>query len=299
MSVWELYEHLRDILNQNGVESAQLEARELAANAAKVTTRDYTAWKQIEVTGSQKKTAGEMLVQRLRGKPVAYILGEWDFYGYTFRVTPDVLIPRSDTECLCDAAIRAARRLSKPKVLDMCCGSGCIGIALAKEVPDAEVTGMDISTKALEIARENAKRLGLDESRYHTMWGDVRRVGSFAGGYDILVCNPPYITASEMEQLDPGVKEYEPHLALYGGEDGLDFYRLISRRHLDRLNPGACVLVECGWKQARDVAALFTQGGLSDVTIEKDLTGIERIVRGNVPVSGLDSGSKEEANNGE
>lgn len=283
MTAWNLYESIRGILEQNGIESAQLEAWEIAAKAAEVDRRNAAVWKQAEVTPAQRKCAGEMLIQRLRGKPVAYIIGEWDFYGYTFHVTNDVLIPRSDTECLCDAAIREAKKRKNPKVLDMCCGSGCIGIALAKNVPQASVTGVDISDKALEVAQENAEWHGLDKSRYETQWGDVRRMNTFSGIYDILVCNPPYIAAAEMKQLDPGVSDFEPHLALYGGTDGLDFYRLLARRHPTRLNPGACVLVECGWKQARDVVSLFQIGGLVDIEIEKDLTGIQRVVRAYTP----------------
>lgn len=285
MTAWNLYESIRGILQQNGIESAQLEAWEIAAKAAEVDRRNAAVWRQTEVTPSQRKNAGEMLIQRLRGKPVAYIIGEWDFYGYTFHVTNDVLIPRSDTECLCDAAIREAKKRENPKVLDLCCGSGCIGIALAKNVPQASVVGVDISAKALEVARENAERHGLDKARYMTQWGDVRRMHNISGVYDILVCNPPYITAEEMEQLDPGVKEFEPHLALFGGEDGLDFYRILSKRYAGKLNPGACILVECGWKQARDIMALFHLGGLVEIGMEKDLAGIQRVVHAYVPAN--------------
>ena len=164
-----------------------------------------------------------MLIQRLRGKPVAYIIGEWSFYGYDFHVTSDVLIPRSDTECLCDAAIREAKKREHPQVLDLCCGSGCIGIVLAKEVPDAVVAGVDISAKALEIARGNAARHRLEENRYTARWGDVRRVSAIPGKYDILVCNPPYIPAEEMKQLDPGVRDVRaaPRAVRRRGRHGL------------------------------------------------------------------------------
>ena len=295
MTAWELYESIRKILQDNGIESAQLEAWEITAKAAEVSRKNAAMWRSTEVTPLQRKTAGEMLIQRLRGKPVAYIIGEWSFYGYDFHVTSDVLIPRSDTECLCDAAIREAKQREHPQVLDLCCGSGCIGIVIAKEVPDAVVAGVDISEKALEIARENAARHRLEKGRYTARWGDVRRMSTIPGKYDILVCNPPYITAEEMKQLDPGVSEFEPHLALFGGEDGMDFYRILARRYASCLNPGACILVECGWRQARDVMALFHIGGLTDIEIEKDLTGIERVVRARVP---LDSSSDKEHNHG-
>lgn len=284
MTVWQLYEHLRSILTENGLESAQLEAREIAAKAGEADRRNIAHWKEQEITGQQRRAAGEMLLQRLRGRPLAYILGEWDFYGYTFRVTPDVLIPRSDTETLCDFAIQEARKRKHPRVLDLCCGSGCIGIALAKEVLQATVVGIDLSEKALAVASENGRLHHLPSERYRALKGDIRLMGDIPGEYDLLVCNPPYITKEEMTQLDPGVKDFEPHLALFGGDDGLDFYRIIAGRYAERLAPGAAVLVECGWRQAREISAMFRMGGLDQVTIETDLTGIERVVRAVVPV---------------
>jgi release factor glutamine methyltransferase len=283
MTAWSLYESLRGVLEQNGIVSAQLEAWELAAKAVNLDRRNAAVWKQTEVTAEQKADAEALLAQRLQGKPIAYLIGEWDFYGYTFRVTSDVLIPRSDTECLCDAAVREAKRYVRPRVLDLCCGSGCIGIALAKTVPQASVVGVDISEQALCIARENAARHGLDSTHYTAQWGDARCMERLPGQYDILVCNPPYITAEEMRQLDPGVSEFEPHLALYGGEDGLDFYRILAERSAEKLTGGGCLLVECGWKQAADVAELFRHGDLIDVEMQKDLTGIPRIVCARTP----------------
>ncbi len=283
MTVWELCESMRSAMEEYGIEAAQLESQELTAKATGTDRKDVLRWKTIAVTTEQRRIAGEMLIQRLRGKPVAYIIGEWDFYGYTFSVTPDVLIPRSDTEILCHAAVEEIRTRSTPDVLDLCCGSGCIGIAIAMEAPAASVTAVDISTAALEVARENARRYQLNEQRYNALWGDVYRMGSFPGQYDVLVCNPPYITAKEMRELDSSVLDYEPELALYGGEDGLDFYRIIARRSVVCMRPGACILVECGWKQAQEVIALFRSGGLERIESVKDWNGIDRVVRAYVP----------------
>lgn len=288
MSVWELYEQIRRILEEKGVaESAQLEARELAAKATDSDRHNTVHWKETQVTPQQRRLAGELMVQRLKGKPVAYILGEWDFYGYTFRVTPDVLIPRSDTEVLCDAAVQYARTLEKPNILDLCCGSGCIGIAIANEVPNATVVGMDISDDALEVANSNAMIHSLEKPRYQTKWANVRQSGSVVGYYDIIVSNPPYITAREMDELDPGVKNYEPRLALYGGQDGLEFYRAIAvlcKRYMHHLKPGGRVLVECGWRQAAMVMRLFQMAGLERVESIRDFSGIERVVSAYAPL---------------
>ncbi len=283
MTVWELCECMRGAMDEYGIEASQLESQELTAKATGVNRRDVLRWKTIEVTAEQRKIAGEMLIQRLRGKPVAYIIGEWDFYGRTFLVTPDVLIPRSDTEVLCHVALKEIRKRENPKVLDLCCGSGCIGISLALEAPCALVTAVDVSMAALEVTRRNAARYALPKERYNAIWGDVYRLGSIPGRYDVVVCNPPYITAKEMQELDSSVRDYEPELALYGGEDGLDFYRIIARRSMVAMHPGGCILVECGWKQAKEVMALFHGGGLEHIETIRDLNGIDRVVRAYVP----------------
>ncbi len=299
MTIWELYEHMRTILEQSGIsEAAPLEARELTAFATGTDRRNTRDWKTVDVTGEQRRTAGEMMVQRLKGRPVAYILGEWDFYGYTFKVTPDVLIPRSDTEVLCDAAIQHAKRLKQPHILDLCCGSGCIGIAIANEVPQASVVGMDISEEALAVTRENAERYHLNKPRYDAKWANARQSGSVVGLYDMIVSNPPYITAQEMDELDPGVKHFEPSLALFGGEDGLDFYRSIAvlcKRYMHHLRPGGRVLVECGWKQASMVMSLFQMAGLERIETIKDFSGIDRVVSAYSPLESY----KEELEHGQ
>lgn len=283
MTVWELCESMRSAMDEYGIEASQLESQELTAKATGADRRDVLRWKSMDVTASQRRTAGEMLIQRLRGKPVAYIIGEWDFYGHTFLVTPDVLIPRSDTEVLCHAALEEIKKRKNPKVMDLCCGSGCIGISIALEAPNASVTAVDVSMAALGVARQNAERYKLTKERYNAIWGDAYRLGGVSGRYDVLVCNPPYITAKEMRELDGSVRDYEPELALYGGEDGMDFYRIISRRGITTMRPGGCVLVECGWKQAREVATLFYSGGLEHIETIPDLNGIDRVVRAYVP----------------
>lgn len=265
-------------LLQADVESADLEARELTAYVAGLDARRTADWRAQMLTAEQEAHVQALLARRLAGEPVAYLIGEWDFYGNTFAVTPDVLIPRADTEWLCDAAVHHAKNYTAPHILDLCCGSGCIGISLALAVLDARVTAADCSAAALAVTIRNADRYGLRPPRFEAMQADALQSGSIAGVFDLVVSNPPYITAEEMAQLDPSVDAYEPHLALFGGEDGLDFYRAMARQQAFCLAPGGQILVECGWKQGQQVAALFAASGWKNVEVRRDLAGIQRIV---------------------
>ena len=195
------------------------------------------------------------------GKPEAYILGEWDFYDLTLEITPDVLIPRPETEILAELAIKRA----SGRALDLCCGSGCIGLAVAKHCPEVQVVLADISPKALKVTERNANEF----SNVTVVQADVFKPNEL-GQFDMIVCNPPYVTDAEYEELDSSVKDYEPEIALRGGSDGMDFYRAIAK-YWD----APMILLEVGWKQARDVAGMFKG---REVEILKDYSGIERIV---------------------
>lgn len=279
MTALEHYHAVRAQLEHAGIEAAALEARELCAKAFALDRRSLRGWNEIVPEKRLCSVLKQLCARRAAQEPLAYLLGEWDFYGMTFEVTPDVLIPRSDTEWLCDAARTEARKMRFPHILDLCCGSGCIGIALAKQLPQAEVTGMDISHAALEITQKNAERHAV--SNYRAVYGDARTADG-QDMYDLIVSNPPYITAQEMRELDKSVREYEPHLALYGGEDGLDFYRDMIRTWKPHLNPGGRLMFECGWKQGEAVAELMRAHGYIDVEIRCDLSGIGRIICGRI-----------------
>lgn len=283
VSAWDCFRRLRAQLAALGVEQADLEARELTACAAGLDARDTCGWHARALSGAEEQAAERLLTRRACGEPLAYVLGEWDFYGNRFRVTPDVLIPRGDTEWLCDAAVQAARALGAPRVLDLCCGSGCIGISLALAVPGARVVAVDCSEEALAVTRANAALHGLSGERLAAVRGDARAPDSIDGVFDLVVTNPPYITAREMRELDHSVDAYEPHLALFGGEDGLDFYRAMAERPAFRLAPGGQLFAECGWKQGEAVAALFRAAGWRGVRVQCDLAGVPRIVRAVCP----------------
>ena len=204
------------------------------------------------------------MIRLAAGEPMAYVMGEWEFYGLNLIVTPDVLIPRDDTVALAETAINQALFLEeKPRILDLCTGSGCIGLAIASRVKDAKVTLADYSREALAIAKKNVTS--------HKMTGRVSCVHvdalaeppAFLGQFDMIVSNPPYITKREMEELDRSVVDYEPHMALFGGEDGLDFYRAIAKNYRKCLKPGGYLCFEFGDTQADDVCHILTANGFT------------------------------------
>lgn len=255
----------------------ELEARELVSC---VLGSDCRRLPQMKILSADEQAQLEKLVKRrLQGEPLAYLLGEWDFYNITLRVTSDVLIPRSDTERLCELAIERARIREAPCVLDLCSGSGCIALALLNEVSKAVALGVDISAKAVKIAQENAEHLGFAD-RYRCMEGDALEVPSdeYRAKFDVMVCNPPYITEQEMRELDVSVCAYEPHLALYGGVDGLDFYRAVMQGWAQAVCPGGDIFFECGWKQGQAVANVCIEAGWNDTEIKTDYAGVPRIV---------------------
>ena len=204
----------------------------------------------------------ELVSRRKSGEPLQYILGKWEFMGLPFYTRPCALIPRQDTETLCEEALSIGGKT----LLDLCCGTGCIGVSLAR-LGGFEVTFADISPDCLALARENAALNGVAGSFVLTdMFGNI------SGSYDMICVNPPYIPTSELASLQAEVKR-EPVLALDGGADGLDFYRRISRDYAAHLNPGGALLMEVGAGQAEDVAEMFPKA-----EIIKDICGIKRVV---------------------
>ena len=228
-----------------------------------------------ELTEEQQRKLDEMLMRRMQGEPEQYIEGFCWFMGYKFRSDKRALIPRQDTETLCEAALNEIRTVSSPKVLDLCCGSGCIAAALAAARPDASVTACDISADAIELTKENAALCSvvltvLQGDGFEPVAGQV---------FDLIVCNPPYLSADDMQKLQAEVR-HEPAIALFGGEDGLDFYRRFAAQMKPCLKGGAAALFEVGMGQASEVKRIF--GGAfphARVDTVKDLNGIERVVR--------------------
>ena len=222
----------------------------------------------------------ELAVQRIMdGEPLAYILGEWSFYGLTLYVDENVLIPRDDTCSVAKLAIKRGLFLDEnPRILDLCTGSGCIGLAVANRVKDARVTLADISPEALAVARKNINRLKLS-ARVSCVQADaLAPASSFLGKFDMIVSNPPYVTTAEMEELPVSVKNYEPHLALHGGEDGLKFYRAILENYTTALKPGGYICFEFGMGQGDSVCELLLKHGYTVLERVQDDNDRERAV---------------------
>ena len=219
------------------------------------------------------------LSRLLNDEPLAYVLGEWDFYGMTLKVNENVLIPRDDTCAVVELALEEAKnRAGEIRVLDLCTGSGCIGLAVAKNVPNARVTLADISPAALAVAKENIVRQKLS-ARVVCITVDARRKPpAFLGKFDIIISNPPYITTAEMAELPKSVDAFEPHLALYGGDDGLQFYREISRYYRDALKEGGVLCFEFGEGQGNAVSQILTENGFTVCKRTKDYNERERAI---------------------
>ena len=214
-----------------------------------------------------------------QGEPLAYILGEWEFYGLKLYVDRNVLIPRDDTCAVATLAIQKGLFLGKdPRILDLCTGSGCIGLAIASRVKDARVTLADISKDALTVAKKNVMRNGLS-GRVSCIQADaLDKPSAFLGKFDMIVSNPPYITTADMAQLDRSVKDYEPHLALHGGDDGLEFYRSIARNYAAALKPGGYLAFEFGDNQGDDVCRILEENQYTILERTRDYNDRERAV---------------------
>ena len=215
----------------------------------------------------------QLVQQRLKRIPLQYILGKTFFCGHLFSVDPRVLIPRPETELLCLWALDVLKRYQSPRVLDLCCGSGCIGLSLKAAIPNAAVTLTDISDDALAVAAENMHCLSQDVFLHQ---GDLLE-GFLPASFDLIVCNPPYIPAADCESLQPEVL-FEPRLALDGGDDGLDYYRRLIASAVTVLVPGGALLMELGIHEANPVSDLLYTSGYTRVQIRKDLDGIERMI---------------------
>jgi len=237
--------------------------------------RDQALYASEEISAKLSFAVSRML----SGEPLAYILGEWEFYGLKLYVDKNVLIPRDDTCAVTDLAIKQGLFLGKdPRILDLCTGSGCIGLAVASKLADARVTLADISREALAVAKKNTALNHLG-SRVSCVQADaLGKPSAFLGKFDLIVSNPPYITTAEMETLPISVRNFEPHLALHGGEDGLIFYRAIAENYKAALKPGGYLCFEFGEDQGDDICKLLEMNGYTILERSRDYNEVERAV---------------------
>ena len=274
MNISEWLNHAKATLAASGCPDPEIDARWMAEDALGMSRTDLLFEGSQAIPMAKLDALNAMLERRAGGEPVQYVLGSADFMGLKFQVSPAVLIPRQDTETLVEAAlVDLQERPGSPAVLDLCTGSGCVGLSLASLAPNARVTLSDVSREALEIARRNARALGVRaELRHGDLFAAVGRER-----FDVIACNPPYIPAGELEQLQKEVRR-EPRLALDGGPDGLDFYRRIAERLPEYLNEGGAIYLEVGIGQAGDVLSLLKAALPSAATgTVRDLNGVERV----------------------
>lgn len=273
----DIIDSLYQKLEAAGTENARWEARELAGAALGFDCRGSFDG-GVTATADQINRCALLLARRLRGEPLQYIIGEWDFYGETFEVGEGVLIPRADTETLVDEAIRLLRGRQRLTVIDLCAGTGCIGITLGRLLDCYEVFCVEKYPAAMNYLKRNIARHG---SAVKAVSADVLDEGCPAlfPRADLLISNPPYINAADMERLQREVR-FEPKEALFGGEDGFDMYRNIVRLWKDRLKEGGIMMFEIGIGQQQEVMEIMIQSGLKDVRARRDLAGIYRCVVG-------------------
>lgn len=276
----ELYNRTRNALSQiETQQTASLIARDLICTFSGQTPEQMLSALEYGADPAVVSKVEDGVRRLLNDEPLAYILGEWEFYGLKLFVSPDVLIPRDDTCAVAELAINRTLFLEKdPRILDLCCGSGCIGLAVASRVKDARVTLADISKEALAVAKKNIAQNKLG-GRMSIFQVDARqKAPNFLGKFDMIVSNPPYITGEEMKQLPRSVDAFEPHLALYGGEDGLDFYRAILANFTPALKPGGCVCFEFGMGQGDAVCRLLEENDYTVLERKRDYNDRERAV---------------------
>ena len=249
-------------------DDAGFEARELLCFVLGKDSLSYSDREKF-LTPEQKNLLENLIKKRLAREPLQYILGSWEFMGLPFKVSPSVLIPRQDTETLCEEAENFIRRKHFKNLLDICTGTGCIGISLAVRCA-VKVTLTDISSECLELAKQNAEINGIScQIQKSDLFSDIK------GRFDIITANPPYIASGVIKTLSPEVRK-EPVSALDGGADGLDFYRRLAEDFPPHLNEGGVFLTEIGFDQGKSVCEIFR--GYGKITLKQDLCGNDRVV---------------------
>lgn len=278
-----LFLDTRARLKKAGVESAQLEAREIICFAADKSREQFYRDMSLYVSREMEGRVEDLVQRRLAGEPVAYIIGEWEFYGLSLDISRDVLIPRLDTELLAERGILKARESGEgARVLDLCAGSGCVGLAIAANAPECRVVLGELSEGALRVCKQNVRRNELNARVTCLSVDALETPSSTLWDFDAIVCNPPYIPTVDIEALDISVRDYEPRMALDGGQDGLDYYRAIAAKWKSALRLGGALIFEVGVGQAAAVEDILEENGYEEIKILPDTQNILRVVEGTV-----------------
>jgi len=277
MTIFKAYNNTKKNLEAAGIEDYVFEAKQIIKHITGFSNSQILMNYTQELTEFQQNNLIALIKQRELRYPLQYIFGEWSFYGNTFYVGPGVLVPRADTETLIDKCIEFLKTTNQPEVLDLCAGSGCIGITIAKEIPESKVKMVEKYDEAKRYAEKNIQFNKTGNAEVVT--GDVLNGDCSDGKYDLIVSNPPYISAEEMNIISPETK-YEPETALFGGEDGLKFYRAITENYKDSLKPNGMMAFEVGIHEFSAVSDIMKKAGFKNLGFIKDLNEIERVVFG-------------------
>ena len=269
-----VYKRTKETLERAGIESPQFEAKELVRHFLNISEVEVYSDSHKSLEQKDIEQFEDALRKRASGYPLQYIIGEWEFYGYRFKVGEGVLIPRADTETLIEAV--KSLELKSPVITDLCSGSGCIAITLEKEISGSEVYAIEYSDKAFSYLKKNIE---INNSKVHSVSGDIfdEKVILEMPLSDIIVSNPPYLTEKDMNNLQKEV-HFEPEMALRGGSDGLDFYKKIVSLWKKKLKNNGYIVFEIGINQEEAVSGIFKENGFSDIKYIKDLSGIIRVV---------------------
>ena len=271
MNVKNAFEIILKQFEEAGVDSPAFEISVLMEDLLGLPRNPEIAVPEKELSGKETEKLFSAAKKRAEGYPLQYIIENWEFFGRKFFVGEGVLIPRPETELLCEVVLKYFSRTMPPKIVDLCSGSGCIAITLAKELPGADVTAVELYEEAFGYFSKNNELHG---NPVKTVKGDALEP---FGNFDCIVSNPPYITDEEMKELQTEVT-FEPETALFGGTDGLDFYRAISKNWYSHLNEGGLIAFEIGDTQGKAVADILTENGYKNAGIMKDYEGRDRVV---------------------
>lgn len=277
MTIFEAYNSTKKKLEKAGVEDYIFESKQIIKHITGLSATQILSCYNRPLTEYQENNLIALVHQREVRYPLQYIFGEWDFYGRSYYVGPGVLVPRADTETVVEKALEFLKDKENCEILDLCAGSGCIGITLAKEKIFSKVTMVEKFEEALRYTVKNIERNKAENAT--ALQGDVFEKCAGDGKYDLIVSNPPYISETEMEIISPETK-FEPETALKAEDDGLEFYKAITENYKDSLKNGGMLCFEVGFTQAEKVKAILENAGFYDVQIKKDLNDVERVVAG-------------------
>lgn len=277
MTPSELYFHISRSLENGGIEDSRFEAMCITEHVTGIKLQRLLL-ERSEINKVKLTEADEIIRRRISGEPLQYLLGEWEFYGMPFYVGEGVLIPRADTETLVEYAVEEAKKNGFYRILDLCSGTGCIACAAEAHIPGTDVTAVELSEKAVSYLERNVE---LNKSKVKILKGDVLKTETAKEfeNVDMILCNPPYLTKEDMLNLQREVQS-EPGTALFGGDDGLYFYRNITAIWRNTLSAGGMLVYEIGMGQESDVAEILEENGFNNITYKNDLSGITRVVSG-------------------